>query len=116
MTILYIISALVVVLLLYFLLNRLRTNKQQTDTRETEVEHETDSETPIESPVIYKKDEIDLSESPEIELGERPEIGRYNKWLYPKEGFIEIKHGVIEEESKQTYQKVKYFTLMNSIA
>ncbi len=116
MTIIYIVSALVVVLLLYFLLNRFKTNKKQTDNQETEVKHETDSETPIESPVVHKKEETDLPESPEIEFGERPEISRYNKWLNPPNGFIEMEHGVVDDEPKQPLQKEKYFTLMNSIA
>lgn len=112
MTTLYITSAIVIVLLLYFLVTRSRADKKQTDNPQTEVEHEP----VLETSVVHKKDEPELPEKPEIEFLERPEISKYNKWLHPSDGFMEMEHGVVDEEPKQPLQKEKYFTLMNSIA
>lgn len=65
-------------------------------------QNETDSESSTTSPKV-EKDELDLTTS----IEERPEIGEKNKWLYPKDGFGKMEHGVVDDESKIAHKKGK---------
>ena len=107
MTTIYLLSAAFILLLLSFLVTRFRTSKKQTDNSQLVVEHKTVSETSIKSPVVYKKDEIDLpqKEIPEIDLLERPQMSEKNKWLYPTDGFGIMEHGVVDNESNDAQKK-----------